>query len=86
MYIDKPFRGLVVVIFSDPGQLLLVGGNSLWIDICKEEDLYGYNLYQLFPDVIYLEENNRLDKNDPDTLLFQEFLIRLRNRENTEDD
>ena len=68
--IDKPFGGLVVVMFGDPGQLPPVGGNSLWIDICKEEDLYGYNLYQLFSDVICLEENNWLDKNDPDTLLF----------------
>jgi len=58
MCIDKLFGRLVVVIFGDPGQLLPVRGNSLWIDICKEEDLYDYNLYQLFSDVICLEENN----------------------------
>jgi len=77
--IDKPFGGLVVVMFSDPSQLPPVDGNSLWIDICKEEDLCGYSLYQLFSDVICLEENNRLDKNDPNVLLFQEFLTRLPN-------
>ena len=85
--VNKPFGGLVVILIGDPGQLPPVGQNSLWIDICKEpEDIYGYALYNQFDDVIILEENNRLDRSDPDAVLFDEFLNRLRNRENTTED
>ena len=56
MYINKPFGGIVVVMFGDPGQLSPIGANSLWIDICKGDDLYGFGLYQQFTDVIILEK------------------------------
>ena len=36
--------------------------------------------------MVILEENNRLDKNDPDAVLFEQFLSRLRNGENTDED
>ena len=85
MYIDKPFSSIIVVIFGDPGQLPPVKSNSLWIDICKDDDLYRFRLYQQFIDVVILEENNRLDQNDPDTVLFEKFLSKLHNDENNND-
>jgi hypothetical protein len=84
--VNKPFGGLVLVLFGDPGQLPPVGSNSLWINISTNEDLLGYLLYSQFDDVIILEENNRLDKNDDDAVLFDNFLNRLRDGINTEDD
>ena len=86
MCIDKPFGSIVIVMFGDSGQLPTIRSNSLWIDICKDDDLYGFGLYQQFIDVIILEENNRLDLNDPDAVLFEQFLSRLHNGENTDDD
>ena len=44
--IDKPFGGVVIVMFGDPGQLPLVRYNSLWIDISRNDDLLGYSSYQ----------------------------------------
>ena len=45
-----------------------------------------YLLYLQFDNVIILEENNRLDCNDKDAVAFDNFLNRLRNRNNIEDD
>ena len=36
--------------------------------------------------VVILEENNRLNKSDSDAVLFEEFLSRLRDGENTKSD
>ena len=36
--------------------------------------------------MVILEENQRLDKDDPDAILFEEFLIRLRDGLNNDDD
>ena len=72
--VDKPFGGLVVVLIGDLGQLPLVGSNSLWIDISTNDDLLGYLLYLQFDDVIILEKNNRLDRNDEDAVAFDNFL------------
>ena len=84
--VNEPFGGLVVVLIGDPGQLPPVGSNSLWIDISTNDDLLGHLLYLQFDDVIILEENNRLDLNDEDAVLFNNFLNRLRNGSNTEED
>ena len=81
MCVDKPFEGLVVTTFRDLGQLLPVGVNSLWVDICKDKDLCRFGLCQQFADVVILEENNRLNKNDPETMLFKAFLLRLNDSE-----
>ena len=71
---------------SKKRQLPPVGANSLWVDICKELDLQGFKLYTQFKDVMILTKNNCLDKSDPDSVLFDEFLDRLRDRKNTDDD
>ena len=85
--IDEPFGNLKVVMFGDPGQLPPVKGNSLWFSKSKKlEDIFGYCLYQQFIDVVILEENNRLNKSDSDAVLFEEFLSRLRDGENTKSD
>jgi len=38
-----------------------VGANSLWVDICKKDDLPRFTLYNQFEDIMILTENNRLD-------------------------
>ena len=86
MTVDKLFSRLVKVLIGDPGQLPLVGSNSLWIDISINNDLLRYLLYLQFDNIIILEENNRLDHNNEDTVAFDNFLNRLRNGNNTEDD
>ena len=83
---NKPFGGLVIVLMGDPSQLPLVGFNSLLINISTNEDLFGYLLYSQFDDVVILEENNRLDRNDDDAILFNNFLNRLQDENNTEED
>lgn len=83
---ENPFVGLVIVLVGDPAQLPPVGGNSLWVDISSGVDLVGYSLFTHFDDIIVLEENNRLDMNDPDAVIFDDFLMRLRDGKNTEDD
>ena len=46
MCVDKHFGRLVVVILGNPVQLPPVGLNSLWIDICKDEDLCRFDFHQ----------------------------------------
>jgi ATP-dependent exoDNAse (exonuclease V) alpha subunit len=84
----EPFGGVTIVLTGDPGQLPPVGSNSLWIrkaSNANPHDLAGYGLYQLFRTVIKLEENVRIDPNDPDAVLFNGFQIRLRDGLNTPD-
>ena len=82
----KPFGGLVVVVFDDPGKLPPASMSTMWIDICQEDDLLGFNLRKQFNDVIKLTENKRLDPQDEDALIFDEFLDRLRDGKNTDND
>jgi hypothetical protein len=85
----EPFGGVTIVLTGDPGQLPPVGSNSLWVRKASNvlpNDLAGYLLYQLFRTVIKLEENVRIDPNDPDAVLFNGFQIRLRNGLVTKED
>lgn len=43
-------------------------------------------MYQRFDVVTKLTKNYRLDKNDPDAVRYNDFLLRLRNGANTKDD
>ena len=40
--VNKPFRGLVVILFGDSGQLPPAGANSLWVNIWKKGNLPGF--------------------------------------------
>ena len=71
MHINKSFRGLVIIIFGDYSQLLLVSINSLQTNICKDDNSCRYLLYEQFEAIIILEENNYLDKNDPKKVLLK---------------
>ena len=73
-------------MFSNPGQLPPIEANSLLKDICKEDNLPGFTLYNQFNDVIILTKNNRLNHTDSDAVIFNEFLDRLRDSKNTEQD
>eukprot|EP00957_Ditylum_brightwellii_P161058 12262063-Ditylum_brightwellii.AAC.1 len=46
----------------------------------------GFNVYRLFISVVELVGNNRLGRSDPDAVLFYDFLWRLRDRKNTDED
>ena len=58
----------------------------MWVDICKEDNLPGFTLYNQFEDVMILTENNRLDQSNSDAIIFDELLDSLRNGKNTEQD
>lgn len=84
---DKPFGGLVVVLVGGPAQLPHVTGNPVWRNERKgklSDDAYMLYITQ-FVTVIKLNGSNRLD-NVPTKQRFQDFLDRLRNGVNTEDD
>ena len=64
-----------------------MGGGVLWNEVAKnDEDLAGFSLYRMFDVVTELTKNNRLDHIDPDAVIFNSFLQRLRNGENTRED
>ena len=46
--------------------------------MCKEDDLSGHALCNQFNNLIILTENNRLNHTDPDAVIFDKFLDRLR--------
>jgi hypothetical protein len=77
-----PFGGLVVVLAGDPAQLPPVQGNCLWNKKCKNssDDSFGYLLYGCFETAMKLIVNERLDHNDADAIRFEEFLLRVNER------
>ena len=88
---NKPFGGMTVVLFGDPGQIPPVGASPLWNDKFKagdrgENDLRGLKCYSAFQCVTNLVENKRVDPSVESSVFFNEFLDRLRLGENTIDD
>eukprot|EP00978_Attheya_sp_CCMP212_P039456 scaffold205276_cov24-Attheya_sp.AAC.1 len=77
---QEPFGGITIVLAGDPGQLPPVKGNAVWNKKAsnKGHDADGYSLYQLFGNVVKLEKNVRIDPNDRDAVIFNDFQIRLR--------
>ena len=63
-----------------------MGVNSLWIGTCHGDDSWVLSSCQEFAVVIKLTENKRIDPTDPKTVIFDQFLDRLRDGENTEED
>ena len=86
MHDGKKFGGVAVVSFGDPGQLPPASANSLWIDIFQGDDLRGLSLCKEFKVVIKLIENKRMYPIDPNAVIFDQFLDKLRDSESTEDD
>ena len=82
-----PFGGVTVLLVGDPAQLPPVKGQTLWNqNSSNADDSRGFNVYRMFTSVVELVENNRLDRSDPDAVLFYDFLQRLRDGKNTEED
>eukprot|EP00957_Ditylum_brightwellii_P141592 10786664-Ditylum_brightwellii.AAC.1 len=82
-----PFGGVTVLLVGDSVQLPSVKGQTLWNqNSSKADNSRGFNVYRLFSLVVKLVGNNRLDRSDPDEVLFYDFLQRLRDEKNTEDD
>ena len=86
MHDSKKFGGVAVVSFGDPGQLPPASANSLWIDIFQGDDLWGLSLCKEFKVVIKLIENKRMYPIDPNAVIFDQLLDKLREIESTEDD
>ena len=84
---NVPFGGVAVVLSGDPGQLPPVAADPLW-DKGNDKGIksYGYQQYMNFESVIGLTENRRINKDDPTSAYFEEFLLTLRDAEVTEED
>eukprot|EP00957_Ditylum_brightwellii_P054080 4096408-Ditylum_brightwellii.AAC.1 len=84
---STPFGGVTALLVGDPVQLPHVQGQTLWDhNFSTTDDSRGFNVYKLFTSVVELVANNRLDRSDPDAVLFHDILQRLRDVKNTEDD
>ena len=78
-----------MVLIGDPGQLLPVGGSSLYSENQKSQKARdGFVAYKQFKLVVMLEAVMRQtnDDNDLDQARFMELIPRLRNGESTIDD
>eukprot|EP00957_Ditylum_brightwellii_P143632 10943419-Ditylum_brightwellii.AAC.1 len=81
------FGGVTVLLVGDPAKLPFVQGQTSWNqNSSNTDDSRGFNVYRLFKSVVELVENNRLDRSDPDAVLFYGFLQRLRDGKKTEED
>eukprot|EP00957_Ditylum_brightwellii_P126004 9606666-Ditylum_brightwellii.AAC.1 len=84
---STPFSGVTVLLVGDPAQLPSVQDQTLWNhNSSNADDLRCFNVYRLFTSAVELVENNRLDRSDPDVVLFCDFLQRSRDGKNTEED
>eukprot|EP00957_Ditylum_brightwellii_P093425 7114897-Ditylum_brightwellii.AAC.1 len=82
-----PFDGVTVLLVGYHAQLPPVQGQTLWNQNSSNvDDSRGFNVYRLSSSVVEFVENNRLDKSDPDAVLFYDFLQRFRDGGNTEED
>ena len=83
---DQYFGGVPTVIFGDAGQLPPVGGTQLWVSKTSTGKplgplaMNGHTLYKSIETVMSLTEVKRQRG------FFKEFLLRLRNGANTEED
>ena len=84
---NKLFGGVTVVLIGDPAQLPPVKGKCLWdAKPSTEHEKIGHGLWKCFDTVVQLKINRRLDRNDPDAVAFNDFLMALRDGKNTEAD
>eukprot|EP00978_Attheya_sp_CCMP212_P021862 scaffold64252_cov60-Attheya_sp.AAC.1 len=87
----EPFGGVTIVLAGDPGQLPPVKGNALWNPAAGnvgpgKHDFAGFGLYQYFETVVKLIKNVRIDPDDPDAVVFNDFQMRLHDGLNGRDD
>ena len=83
------FGGVSVLLIGDPAQLPPVRADALWVDNTSsknEERRNGSILYRSFTECLFLKENNRLDRNDPQSVVFNQILDNIRNGKITEED
>ena len=81
------FGGVTVVLCGDPGQLPPVNQSyCLWEKNIKGIHDFGCILFQLFDSIIQLDTNMRVNNDDPDSVFFYNFLLRLRDGNVTEED
>eukprot|EP00957_Ditylum_brightwellii_P058534 4438332-Ditylum_brightwellii.AAC.1 len=84
---STPFGGVTVLLVGDPAHLPPVQDQTLWNHTSsKTDDSRGFNVYRLFISAVELVDNNRLGRSDPDAVLFYDYLQRLRDVKNTEED
>ena len=82
-YNNRPFSGLCVLVYGDPGQLPPVAGTSVWeyMNNLSNENQNGYVLFRNVQDVVHLNNNLRLDQTDSNAVYLNGCLCRLGNGE-----
>ena len=86
---NLPFGGISIILTGDPGQLLPVGGSTLYDKRLKNQlNMSGYVIYNKFEIVVVLIKTMRQqnENNDSDQNHFIQLLQRSRNGENTIED
>ena len=69
----KPFGGICIMLSGDPGQLPPVNGLCMWESPTtntsyRNECLVGFELFNSITDVVHLNKNLRLDRDDVDAI------------------
>ena len=90
--LSKPFGGLSIILIGDFGQLPPVCDRPLYANIpfnthnISPLKLHGYTMYQLFQQVVILDQIFRQSGTDPKILHFKNLLSRLRDGQITLED